>query len=203
MIVVHCIYAAEGVDPSVFFNQTTESVEPPTVDSVDNGTAVDPNDFNTFCPIPEPFIVNTNSDTAVLRGDSFNGTQPEDAGIYICYVNGVPSATVEIIVLGTVTYESIVLSECKNFYFSDVVPAENSTVTEVFFRLTIVSPEQLFPVPVNFTNCIQSLEVSVRNLLVTHAFPYFSTIHGKVWVYTKLKLMTGKIYSNSIYRCIV
>ena len=100
---MHCTYAAKGVDPSVFFNETiTEGVEPPIMEVVDNKTVVDSNNLEMICPIPEPFIMNTNSDTAFLMGDPFNGTQPEDAGIYICYVNGMPSATVEIIVLGIV-----------------------------------------------------------------------------------------------------
>ena len=42
------------------------------------------------------------------------------------------------------------------------MPEENSSVTEVFFRLTLLPLAQLFPVPVNVSNCIQSLEVFVR-----------------------------------------
>ena len=51
------------------------------------------------CPSPQPFIQNTNSSVAYLRGDIFNGTQPEDAGIYTCFSDGLPRATVEVIVL--------------------------------------------------------------------------------------------------------
>ena len=51
------------------------------------------------CPSPQPFIQNINSSVAYLRGNSFNGTQPEDAGIYTCLSDGLPRATVEIIVL--------------------------------------------------------------------------------------------------------
>ena len=78
---LHC--AAEGVDPSAV----------PIIDPETNTT--DP-----FCPSPMPFLMNTNSSTAVLRGDEFNGTQPEHAGVYTCYSNGLPRDTVEIIVLG-------------------------------------------------------------------------------------------------------
>ena len=51
------------------------------------------------CPSPQPFIQNTNSSIAFLRGNIFNGTQPEDAGIYSCFADGQPRATVEVIVL--------------------------------------------------------------------------------------------------------
>ena len=63
---------------------------------------LDPN-VNTsdlFCPTPEPFIRNTDSDIAVLMSDSFNGTQPIHSGNYTCYSNGLPRATVEVVVLG-------------------------------------------------------------------------------------------------------
>ena len=97
----YCIHAAEGVDPSVFINQTTtEGVAPRTVEVTGNETIVDPSNFEPFCPIPEPFINNINSDFALLKSDGFNGTQPEDADVYICYVNGLPAVTVEIVVLG-------------------------------------------------------------------------------------------------------
>ena len=52
------------------------------------------------CPSPQPFVQNTNSSVAYLRGSIFNGTQPEDGGNYICFADGIPRATVEIIVLG-------------------------------------------------------------------------------------------------------
>ena len=51
------------------------------------------------CPSPQPFIQNTNSSVAYLRGDIFNGTQPEDAGVYTCFSDGLPRATVEVFVL--------------------------------------------------------------------------------------------------------
>ena len=53
------------------------------------------------CPSPQPFIQNTNSSVAYLSANIFNGTQPEDAGNYTCLADGIPRATVEIIVLGT------------------------------------------------------------------------------------------------------
>ena len=96
----HCIHAAKGVDPSVFINQTVNpGVEPLFVEPTGNDTIVG---FPQGCPVPEPFIINLNFNTAFLRGDNFNGTQPEDAGIYICYVNGLPSATIEVVVLGMI-----------------------------------------------------------------------------------------------------
>ena len=58
------------------------------------------NGSDPVCPAPEPFIRNSNSSSAVLMSDDFNGTQPEHAGNYTCYANGVPRATIEIIVLG-------------------------------------------------------------------------------------------------------
>lgn len=51
------------------------------------------------CPAPQSFILNSNSSVAFLTGDSFDGVQPEDAGNYTCYSNGIPRVTVEIIVL--------------------------------------------------------------------------------------------------------
>ena len=54
------------------------------------------------CPGPEPFILNSNSFSALLSSDRFNGTQPEHAGNYTCHVNGVPRSTVEIVVLGKI-----------------------------------------------------------------------------------------------------
>ena len=80
----HIHYAVEGLDPSAI------------------GPVPTTNRTDPFCPGPEPFIQNMNSGSADLRSDSFNGTQPENAGNYTCYVNGVPRATVEIKVLGTV-----------------------------------------------------------------------------------------------------
>ena len=59
------------------------------------------------CPSPQPFIQNTNSSAAFLRGNIFNGTQPEDAGIYTCFADGLPRAAVEVIVLCTFIYPLI------------------------------------------------------------------------------------------------
>ena len=75
--------AAEGEDPA------TVGITPAT------------NSTDPFCPSPMPFLMNTNSSTAVLRGDDVNGTQPEHAGVYTCYSNGLPRDMVEIVVLGT------------------------------------------------------------------------------------------------------
>ena len=72
-----------------------EGVDPATVGITHEINSTDP-----FCPSPMPFLLNTNSSTAVLRGDNFNGTQPEYAGVYTCYSNGLPRDTVEIVVLG-------------------------------------------------------------------------------------------------------
>ena len=62
-----------------------------------NGT-----DSLSGCPAPEPLIMNANHNSATLISDNFNGSQPEHAGNYTCYVNGKPRATVEILVLGNV-----------------------------------------------------------------------------------------------------
>lgn len=56
--------------------------------------------IDPVCPAPEPFIRNMNSSVAILRSDGFNGTQPEHAGNYTCFLNGLPRATIEITVLG-------------------------------------------------------------------------------------------------------
>lgn len=58
-----------------------------------------PTQQNSGCPPPQPFILNSNSTVAFLTSDSFDGVQPEDAGNYTCYSNGIPRVTVEIIVL--------------------------------------------------------------------------------------------------------
>ena len=50
--------------------------------------------------MPLPFILNTNSPEAFLFGDFYNGTQPDNAGIYNCVANGEIRAGVEILVLG-------------------------------------------------------------------------------------------------------
>ena len=63
-------------------------------------TSINVTNQDTGCPAPRPFILNINSDEAFLNGNGFNGIQPEDAGNYTCHSNGLPRATVEIIVLG-------------------------------------------------------------------------------------------------------
>ena len=78
----HFHYAVQGEDPSAI------------------GPVISTNSSDPFCPGPEPFIRNTNSSSADLRSDNFNGTQPENAGNYTCYTNGIPRATIEIKVLG-------------------------------------------------------------------------------------------------------
>ena len=80
-------YVAEGVDPSAV------GIILPEVNRTD-----------PFCPSPMSFLRNTNSSTAVLMGDEVNGTQPEHAGVYTCYSNGLPRDTVEIIVLGILNF---------------------------------------------------------------------------------------------------
>ncbi len=64
------------------------------------GLTLETNITDPVCPSPMPFLRNTNSSTAVLRGDVINGTQPEHAGVYTCFSNGQPRESVEIIVLG-------------------------------------------------------------------------------------------------------
>ena len=82
MYIIYSCHAVEGIDPS------TMDITPVT------------NSSDPFCPFPEPFLMNTNSSIATLRSNDFKGTQPEHAGVYICYSNGLPRATVEIVVLG-------------------------------------------------------------------------------------------------------
>lgn len=71
-----------------------------------NGTFVDgvgtANISQSLCPLPEPFVINMNSRSALLSSDGFNGTQLVHAGNYTCFVNGEPRATVEIDVLGKI-----------------------------------------------------------------------------------------------------
>ena len=70
------------------------------VNELPSGIGSNNNSSDPLCPSPEPLIRNTNSDIAVLMSDSFNGTQPVHAGNYTCYSNGLPRATVEVVVLG-------------------------------------------------------------------------------------------------------
>ena len=79
----------------MLLNTTAEGVDPSTISTISNITSSDP-----FCISPEPFIRNTNSNTAFLMSDNLNGTLPEHAGRYTCYSNGIPRATIEIVVLG-------------------------------------------------------------------------------------------------------
>ena len=89
MLVSPCI--AEGVDPSAV------------------GITPETNRTDPFCPSPMPFLRNKNSSTAILTGDEINGTQPEHAGVYTCYSNGLPRDTVEIIVLGILNFSKYLL----------------------------------------------------------------------------------------------
>ena len=77
--------------------------EPLDLNSSQNVISSSSDTLQFGCPSPQPFILNTNSTVAYLSSDSFNGTQPEDAGNYTCLADGIPRATVEIIVLGKVT----------------------------------------------------------------------------------------------------
>ena len=67
--------------------------------------------------------MNTNTDTAVLQSDDINGTQPEHAGVYICYANGVPRRTVEVVVLGKLILTLYVKNGIKNLLFSHICSA--------------------------------------------------------------------------------
>lgn len=78
---------------------TAEGVDPSAVGITPEINITDP-----FCPSPMPFLRNMNSNTAILMGDEVNGTQPEHAGVYTCYSNGLPRDTVEIVVLGNKTF---------------------------------------------------------------------------------------------------
>ena len=68
------------------------------------------------CPSSQPFIQNTNSSVAYLRSDAF-GIQPEDAGNYTCLADGIPRATVEIIVLGMfINIDVLIASRCIKLF---------------------------------------------------------------------------------------
>ena len=84
---------------AAFSHSVAKGVDPSTV-----GITPETNSTDLVCPSPMPFLRNTNSSTAVLMSDSINGTQPEHAGFYTCYSNGLPMDTVEIIVLGMPKY---------------------------------------------------------------------------------------------------
>ena len=109
------------------------------------------------CPSPQPFIQNTNSSVAYLRGNVFNGTQPEDAGIYTCFADGLPRATVEVIVLCTFIYPLI----CRYLLKSIAIAVPQSpTQSEVFFRLSVISRDMLAQAlgePLLLSGCIQTL----------------------------------------------
>ena len=66
--------------------------------------------------MPLPFILNTNSPEAFLFGDFYNGTQPDNAGIYNCVANGEIRATVEILVLGKALI-ALTQHTCINYRF--------------------------------------------------------------------------------------
>lgn len=89
------MHLAEGIDPS-------------TVGITPEISSTDP-----FCAFPMPFLRNTNSSTAILMSDEINGTQPEHAGVYSCYSNGLPRDTVEIVVLGNKTLQD----SCSNITY--------------------------------------------------------------------------------------
>ena len=111
--------------------------------------------------------MNTNSSTAVLRGGEFNGTQPEHAGFYICYSNGLPRETVEIIVLGNIkTFQYGCSDIFILIHYFVTVPSEASSVSEAFFRFSTLSLTQVFGDQVIVSNCIQSLEVLVRRRIL-------------------------------------
>ncbi len=57
-------------------------------------------EFDIALPMKSPFIVNLNSPMAHLFGDNVTGIETEDAGRYVCVVDGEVEETVEIIVLG-------------------------------------------------------------------------------------------------------
>ena len=79
------------------------------------GITPEANTSDPFCPSPMPFLRNTNSNTALLMSDEINGTQPEHAGVYTCYSNGVPSDTVEIVVLGELN-----ISKSSRYYILNI-----------------------------------------------------------------------------------
>ena len=91
-------------------------------------------------------------------GDEVNGTQPEHAGVYTCYSNGLPRDTVEIVVLGNETF-GIFTQRFDTFWFT--VPSEASSVSEAFFRFSILSLTQVFGDEVIVSNCIEALEIIV------------------------------------------
>ena len=116
---------------------------------------------DTSCPVPQPFVRNSNSGIAELRSDDFNGTQPEDGGNYTCFSNGIPRATVEIIVLGKHT--TLPFRYLFELFSLDIaVPAETSSVNKAYFRFTLLDLTQFFGDQLVVSNCIQSLSLSVR-----------------------------------------
>ena len=111
------------------------------------------------CPSPQPFIQNTNSSVAFLSGNVFNGTQPEDAGIYSCFVGGLPRATVEVIVL-CMSICSLICKICVLLRIGCISVPQSPTQSEAFFRLSVISRDMLAQVlgePLILSNCIQTL----------------------------------------------
>ena len=93
-------------------------------------------------PVPTPFIINFNSSEAQLDGDNFNGTQPEDAGIYVCVLNGEVRETVEIVVQGMPSLR--VSRDWYNWinYFFYLLIVPESPSSKAFFRLSSFSLEE-------------------------------------------------------------
>ncbi len=110
------------------------------------------------CPSPQPFIQNTNSSVAYLRGNIFNGTQPEDAGIYTCFTDGLPRTTVAVIVLCKF-YPLIIIFKNILLLITVSVP-QSPTQSEAFFRFSVISRDMLAQAlgePLVLSDCIQTL----------------------------------------------
>ena len=142
---------------------TGEGVDPATV-----GITPEINSTDPFCPSPTPFLLNTNSSTAVLRGDELNGAQPENAGVYTCYSNGLPRDTVEIIVLGELNFHDSFCNDMNLYTLFIAVPSEASSVSEAFFRFSTLSLTQIFGDQVIVSNCIEALETLVSGEYYIH-----------------------------------
>ena len=111
------------------------------------------------CPSPLPFIQNTNSTMAYLRGNIFNGTQPKDAGNYTCFADGVPRATVEVVVLSMFSTFFFMTNYSVLMLIIIAVP-QSSTQSEAFFRLSVISQDMLAQAlgePLILSDCIQTL----------------------------------------------
>ena len=95
----------------LYTSHTAVGLDPSQVVTVPTNTS----NQESGCLSPEPFLQNTNSNEARLIGDDFNGTQPEDADNYTCYANGVPRASVEVIVLGELVLQTMWYLHSYNF----------------------------------------------------------------------------------------